>query len=77
MTLAMCAGIAAHAEQLRQRALSLVLSLCKQRKNRYYPKNNTVQLLIFHFPKYTNFIEAKKAIPILPIETIIPVIVHF
>jgi len=39
MTLPVCAGIAAHAEQLWQRALSLVLSLCNQRKNRTKKEN--------------------------------------
>lgn len=34
MTLPMCVGIAAHAEQLRQRDFSLFLSLGKQRKKK-------------------------------------------
>jgi hypothetical protein len=36
----LCAGLVAPAEQWRQRALSLVLSLCKQRKNRYSTNEN-------------------------------------
>jgi hypothetical protein len=39
MSLALWAGIAAYAERLWQRAFSLVLPLCKQRKNKTIPKS--------------------------------------